>query len=91
MQGVEVKRVADEEGDGGGKRGWVGKCMCMCVCVDLPTLHLFVSLCGAVVSAGGGHVKSRTPASRMAPLPGFARSAPPPPSLLFHSVFLACS
>lgn len=67
-----------------GKR-WVGKEMCMCICVcvrlrvDLPTLHLFVSLCGAVVSAGGGHVKSQTLASRMAPLPGFSQPQLPPP------------
>lgn len=29
MQGVEVKRVADEEGDG--EKRWVEKC-CVCVC-----------------------------------------------------------
>lgn len=62
------------------------KVLCMYVCVCWPAYPSpFVSLCGAVVSAGGGHVKSRTLASRMAPLPGFSQSEPPPtpPSLSF--------
>lgn len=72
------KRVPDEEGDGG--KRWVEKC-CACVCACWPAYPSpFVSLCGAVMSAGGGHVKRRTLASRMAPLPGFSRS---PSSLSF--------
>lgn len=90
VNGVEVRREADEEGDG--EKRWVffsaAKC-CVCVCVRWPAYPSpFVSLCGAAVSAGGGHVKSQTLASRMAPLPGFS---PSHPFSRFHSILLACS
>lgn len=65
------------------------KVLCVCVCVRWPAYPSpFVSLCGAAVSAGGGHVKSQTLASRMAPLPGFS---PSHPFSRFHSILLACS
>lgn len=47
----------------------------VCVCVSRPASPSpFVTLCGAVVRAAGGLVKSTALASTMAPLPGFSQA-----------------